>query len=245
MRCKEADLKISVVVPAFNEEKLLAASLASIRAAMSGFTDKGWSTELILCDNNSTDRTAEIARAAGAIVVFEPVNQIGRARNCGAAAATGDWLVFVDADSHPSPELFAEVATTIESGKCLFGGVTVKMESRHQFANAFTALWNAISRLGKYAAGSFIFCETAAFRQIGGFDNQFYASEEIDLSRRLKSLARATGKRAVILHRHPILTSDRKMQASIPQRELFPTHLSSHLQPPTHSPQPWNLPPLV
>ena len=66
-----------------------------------------------MCDNNSKDRTAEIARAAGARVVFEPVNQIARARNAGAAAATGIWLVFVDADSHPSAALFDEVAGQI------------------------------------------------------------------------------------------------------------------------------------
>jgi len=59
---------------------------------------------MIVCDNNSTDRTAEIARAAGAIVVYEPVNQIARRRNCGAAAATGDWLIFVDADSIRAPD---------------------------------------------------------------------------------------------------------------------------------------------
>ena len=49
-------------------------------------------------------------------MVFEPVNQIARARNTGAAAATGDWLVFIDADSHPSAELFAEVAEQIGGG---------------------------------------------------------------------------------------------------------------------------------
>ena len=66
------------------------------------FTARGWTTELIVCDNNSSDATPAIAAAAGARVVFEPVNQIGRARNAAAAAATGDWLVFVDADSHPT-----------------------------------------------------------------------------------------------------------------------------------------------
>ncbi len=205
-------MKISVVIPAFNEEKLISASLASVRSAMTSLSDKDWETELIVCDNNSTDRTAELARTAGAIVVFEPVNQIARARNCGALAATGDWLVFVDADSYPSRELFAEVAAAIASGTCLFGGVTVKMQGRHPFARIGTAIWNRVSRLGKYAAGSFIFCETSAFRQIGGFDNRLFASEEIDLSQRLKLLARAAGKRAVILHRHPILTSDRKVR---------------------------------
>jgi glycosyltransferase involved in cell wall biosynthesis len=222
----EADLKISVVIPAFNEEKLIATSLASIRNAMSGFSDHGWETELIVCDNNSTDRTAELARAAGATVVFEPVNQIARARNCGAAAASGDWLVFVDADSYPSRELFAEVAAAIESGTCVFGGVTVKMQGRHPFARIGTTIWNRVSRVGKLAAGSFIFCETAAFRQIGGFDNRLFAGEEIDLSQRLKKISRAAGKRAVILHRHPILTSDRKVHL-YSGRELFRLLLGS------------------
>src|SRR5262245_15085952 len=114
-------VKISVIVPAYNEEKLLPATLQSIRGAMAGFTRNGWATELLVCDNNSTDRTAELARAAGAKVVFEPVNQIGRARNAGAAGAGGDWLVFVDADSHPSEALFADVAEAIRSGQYMAG----------------------------------------------------------------------------------------------------------------------------
>jgi len=83
-------VKISIVVPAFNEEKLLGDSLARMKSAADVFGRRGWETELVVCDNNSTDRTAEIARGAGALIVFEPVNQIARARNRGAAAATGD-----------------------------------------------------------------------------------------------------------------------------------------------------------
>src|SRR5207247_8247756 len=124
-------VKISIIVPAFNEEKLIAETLRSIRAAGEGFPSPGWAVEVIVCDNNSTDRTGELARAAGATVVFEPLNQIARARNSGAAAASGDWLVFVDADSHPSAELFGEVADQIETGKCLAGGCTVKMDGHY------------------------------------------------------------------------------------------------------------------
>jgi glycosyltransferase involved in cell wall biosynthesis len=210
-RKTEAPLKMSVVVPAFNEEKLITASLGSMREAMTAFTARGWETELVVCDNNSTDRTAELARAAGATVVFEPVNQIGRARNTGAAAAAGDWLLFVDADSHPSGALFEEVADAAQSGKFLYGGATIKLEGQHRVADAVTGLWNRISRIGKYAAGSFLFCETAAFRKLGGFDLRLYAGEEIDLSERLHKLARETGRRGIIFHRHPILTSARKV----------------------------------
>ena len=94
VRCYARAVKISIVVPAFNEERLLGGSLAQIKSAAGAFTQRGWDFELIVCDNNSTDRTAEIARAAGATVVFEPVNQIARARNSGAAAApaTGWFL---------------------------------------------------------------------------------------------------------------------------------------------------------
>ena len=82
-------MRVSVIVPAFNEEQGLAASLRSIRQAMKVLDVAGWSSELIVCDNNSTDRTAAIAREEGAHVVFEPINQISRARNTGAARATG------------------------------------------------------------------------------------------------------------------------------------------------------------
>jgi len=205
-------VKISVVVPAFNEERLLGESLAQIKSAAHAFAQRGWDFELIVCDNNSTDRTAEIARAAGAIVVFEPVNQIARARNSGAAAATGDWLIFVDADSRPNAGLFAEVAGQISSGHCLAGGVTVRMDEKHPAAGFATWLWNCASRIGRLLAGSFIFCETAAFRKTGGFSNELFAAEELELSRRLRKLARETNRKIIILHHHPLITSARKMR---------------------------------
>lgn len=201
---------VSVVVPAFNEAGGLAATLASIEAATAAFDQRGWRHEVIVCDNNSTDATAAIAGAAGAIVVFEPINQISRARNTGAAAATGDWLVFVDADSHPPPELFADAAAAIAQGRCLAGGATVTIDSNDAMGRAIVRLWNAISRTLRLAAGSFIFCETAAFREAGGFSLELFAAEEIDLFNRLKRLARRRERTIVILHDHPLVTSDRK-----------------------------------
>ena len=204
-------MKISIVVPAFNEEKLIAETLRAINAAREAFTPAAWESELIVCDNNSTDRTAELARAAGATVVFEPVNQIARARNCGAAAATGDWIIFVDADSQPTRELFADVVEQIRGGRCLAGGVTVRLDPTPFVVVLVIGSWNAISRVMKWAAGSFIYCETAAFREVGGFSNELFVSEELDLSIRLKKLARRKGRRMVILTRHPLLTSARKL----------------------------------
>jgi glycosyltransferase involved in cell wall biosynthesis len=204
-------VKVSLVIPAYNEEKLLPATLDSIRWAAEAFRSRGWDHEIIVCDNNSKDRTSEIARARGAHVAFEPINQIGRARNRGAGAATGDWMIFVDADSHPSRELFADVAEVIAAGRCLAGGSTVRLDEPHFAWKVLTGLWNVISRVKKWAPGSFIFCETAAFREVGGFSEKLFASEELELFQRLHKLARARKKTIVILHRHPLVTSARKV----------------------------------
>jgi len=204
-------LKLSVVVPAFNEERLLAGTLASIKAAATVFDGAGgW--ELIVCDNNSTDRTAEIARAAGARVVFEPHNQISRARNTGAAAATGEWLLFVDADSSPSAGLLAELRAAIDSGTCLAGGSTIAADSDSFLFRMAIRTWNVISRICSWGAGSFIYCERKAFSELGGFSVDLYASEELDLFQRLKPLARRHGRKILILHGNPMHTSDRKMR---------------------------------
>jgi glycosyltransferase involved in cell wall biosynthesis len=205
-------MKISVVIPAFNEEKLIVDSLRAIKQAMTAFSERGWATELIVCNNNSTDRTAALAENEGAKVVFEPINQISRARNCGAAAATGDWLVFVDADSYPSRELFADAAEKMETGAFLAGGVIVKMDEAPLAAHLFCSIWNLVSRTTRWVAGSFIFCNTDAFRKVGGFSTELFASEEIDLSKKLKAHAKRVGKRMVILKAHPLITSGRKLK---------------------------------
>ncbi len=214
-------MRISIIVPAFNEERLLAGSLAAMRDAAGIFDDRGWASELIVCDNNSTDRTAEIARAAGASVVFEPVNQIARARNTGASAATGDWLLFIDADSYPCPALFTDVAERIESGRVIGGGTTIRIHHKQWMARCGIAMWNLGSRVAKIMAGSFIFVDAAAFRQIGGFSHEWFAGEELDFSRRLGKSAKGTKRSIVILHRHPLETSARKADLYTPWEAMW------------------------
>ena len=205
-------MKISIIIPAFNEERLLRETLSHVNSARAAFTALGWESELIVCDNNSKDRTADIARSAGATVVFEPVNQIARARNRGADVATGDWLLFIDADSRPSQALFADTAHAINSRGCVAGGCIVRLEDGYPVANFFIGFWNLLSRRLRIMAGSFIFCEAAVFRKIGGFNNEMFAGEELDLSKRLQQIARETDREIVILHRHPLLTSARKVR---------------------------------
>src|SRR5688500_16557997 len=102
-------MHLSIIIPAFNEERLIEQCLKSIYASLAANNKPGFTSEIIVVDNNSTDNTATLAKQAGVRVVFEPINQIGRARNTGAAEATGDWLLFVDADSVLNPELLADI----------------------------------------------------------------------------------------------------------------------------------------
>ena len=153
----EWGVRISIIVPAFNEEKLLAGSLAAIDRSRRVFASHGWESEVIVCDNNSRDRTGDIARQGGAAVVFEPVNGIARARNRGAAAATGDWLIFIDADSHPSPRLFEQTVREIEGGRCIGGGARIDFFHHLGGSGLVTAIWNTPSQLFPLASGSYIF----------------------------------------------------------------------------------------
>ena len=204
-------MHLSIVIPAFNEALLIERSLQSAAVSIAANQTSGFTFEIIVVDNNSTDDTAELARQAGVRVVFEPVNHIGRARNAGAAQATGDWLLFLDADSLLSPELLADIIRVIESGKYVGCGSTLRMEGLPWWANVTLLLWTGTSVLFCWAAGALVVCRRDAFQEVGGFDQDLYALDEIQLSKRLKQWGRRHGLQFTILTKHPLETSSRKV----------------------------------
>lgn len=185
--------------------------MKAIHEAVRVFNEAGWEWELIVCDNNSKDRTSEVARELGARIVFEPVNQIGRARNTGAAAASGEWLMFIDGDSEPSVDLFRKTLGHMRDEKILAGGCIMEQDMDGAVLNTLTECWNWFSRAMRWMAGSYIFVRAEAFRDVGGFDLKRYAGEEIVLSRALKRLARNRRQRLVIISEHRLRTSSRKL----------------------------------
>jgi hypothetical protein len=94
----------------------------------------------------------------------------------------------------------------------LAGGCVMRTDVDHAVINGLTSAWNGLSRRLRWMAGSFIFCRSAAFREVGGFNERLYASEEIDLSRRLKRLARKRRQEVVIIDDETLLTSGRKVR---------------------------------
>jgi glycosyltransferase involved in cell wall biosynthesis len=204
-------MHLSIIIPAFNEARLIEGSLQSVVASIAANQKSGFTSEIIVVDNNSTDNTAELARRAGATVVFEPINQIGRARNAGAAQATGDWLLFLDADSLLSPGLLADIIKLIASGKYVGCGSTLRMDRLPWWANLTLRFWTSVSVLCRWAAGALVVCRRDAFQEVGGFDQELYALDEIRLSKQLKQWGRRHSLQFTILTGHPLETSSRKV----------------------------------
>ena len=201
---------VSVVIPAFNEAKRLPLCLHRIREAFRASPEIAAAYEIIVCDNNSTDETAAIADLSGCQVVFEPINQISRARNTGASVASGQWLLFIDADSWPSPDLIKDIVPLLSDTSCIGCGSTIRVVDGPRW---FKFVWeskNWSMRTFKWCAGGFILCRRDAFLEIGGFSEEHYIFEELDFVRRLQTLAAKRDQRFLVLHEHPFSTSGRR-----------------------------------
>ena len=194
---------ISFVVPAHNEELELPATLRAIHAAVSS---SGQSYEINVVDDASTDATPEIASSAGARVVHIDRRQIAAARNAGGQAAHGEYLFFVDADTRINRAHVSEAIAAMEAGYS-GGSARVNMDGLipiwgRLLLRGFSSIYFGLN-LG---AGAFLFTTRRNFDFIGGFDEQYFAGEEVYFSLELKKL----GGFKVL--REPVITSGRKFR---------------------------------
>jgi len=209
----------SIIIPAFNEDAYLPQALHSVNSSIAGVPGKA---EVIVVDNNSTDRTAEIAHIMGARVVPEPINQIARARNTGARAALGRYLIFVDADTKVTTGLLTKALENMKSGRIVGGGVVVAADRPLEpAAQSIFDAWNRFSQLFNIAAGCFVYCERVAFEAIGGFSQRVYASEELWFSIHMNLWAWRNGKRFRVIRDQPAVTSIRKLDWFSPARLML------------------------
>lgn len=215
-------MQLSIIVPAYNEEKLLTATLRCIRAAMEPLAN---TCELIVVDNESTDRTRAIAKEAGARIVDEQVHNIGRVRNTGAAAAKGEVLVFIDADTQVPEKLFQKIEQVMQEPDCPGGAVAVEYERFERWSmRLYSSGWAFWGRVFNMKQGAAQFCRKDVFEKLSGYDETIFLGEDIEFYWRLTKFAKENGGTLSYIDAPKVKTSARRFDNMSFLKTLVLTH---------------------
>jgi len=201
---------ISLVIPAYNEEDYLPACLDAVMQNVAGKA-----VEIIVVDNNSTDRTKEVVERYPAVTyVFEPMKGITRARQRGFLESTGDILAYVDADTCPPPGWIDQIWQQFGRDTklaCLSGPYSFYDLSgiRNKISTGWFVAAQPLYRITGYmmVGGNFAI-RRDVLEKMGGFDSsiEFYG-EDVDIGKR-------ASKHGTVLFstRFVMPTSGRRMQ---------------------------------
>lgn len=191
--------RLSIIIPAVDE----AEGLATILPALAPLRRAGH--EVIVVDGGSRDSSRDQARTLADRVLM---SSRGRARqmNAGAAAASGEVLLFLHADSLIPGD--ADAAIVRAMGMSCWGRFDVRLRDRGWYFRIIEGFMNARSRLTGIATGDqAIFVHRAAFERVGGYPD-IPLMEDVAISRLLKTIARPA------CLRHKVVTSTRRWRAN-------------------------------
>ncbi|MCM2270305.1 MAG: glycosyltransferase [Thermoanaerobaculia bacterium] len=201
--------RISLVVPAYNEERFLPRLLDSVDAARAAYPGGPGEVEVVVADNASTDRTAELAAARGCRVARVERRAIAAARNGGAAIARGEILAFTDADGRIHRDTFAAVERAVASGRVVAGATGVTLDRWSPGIALSWALLAPAAWLSGLDTGV-VFCRRADFDAVGGYDASRLYAEDVAFLLALRRHGRADGRRLTRLRGVKAITSTRK-----------------------------------
>jgi glycosyltransferase involved in cell wall biosynthesis len=187
----EPSPRISLIIPAFNEEELLPRLLDSVDVARATYSG---TVEVVVADNASTDGTAEIARRRGCRVATVERRAIASVRNGGAAAARGEIFAFTDADGRVHPRTFEVIDRAIASGRIVAGATGGRFERWSPGLLTTFVLFAPIAMATGFDTGV-VFCHRDDFAAIGGYDEQRLFAEDVAFLLALRRHGKATGRR--------------------------------------------------
>ena len=199
-------MRVSVIIPALNEEKSISATIESIMPL--------GPHEIIVVDGGSTDRTIALCRELGIDVLF---SSRGRATqmNLGARQATGEALLFVHADTQLPSSALDDIDLALADARIVGGRFDVRLEGKHWMLKLIGAMISLRSRISRVATGDQgIFVRRDVFAELGGYP-ELPLMEDIALSRALKR----RGRLACLRSR--VVTSARRWEADGIWRTIF------------------------
>ena len=186
---------LSVVIPTLNEEPQIGGAVANALAA--------GAAEVVVADGGSTDRTVEVAFAAGARVVRGARGR-GSQLNLGAAEAEGAVLCFLHADARLAPDAGRQIEAALRDPRTAGGNFRVRFGSSLH-GRGLAAFYHVIRQLGLYYGDSAIFCRRSAFEAAGGFPPH-PIMEDVAMAQRLRRRGR------VAYLRGPVHASPRRWE---------------------------------
>lgn len=181
--------KVSIIIPAYNEESYIKDTLKSIENNKKSYKD----IEIIVVCDSCTDKTFEIASKVKDVKIFSVSGKKASiAKNKGAKHAVSDFYIFLDADTRLSKDAIKEVMKELIANQGKSVG-TLKVSPYPKKKVAIMMMWikNLIfwSRLYPGTNGV-IFCSKELFDKIGGFDENLSCREDGNFMKRAKALAR-------------------------------------------------------
>ena len=189
-------MRLSIIIPVLND----AASLASLLEGAQAWRAAGHET--IVADGGSHDQSAEIARPLCDEVVVAPRGRASQ-MNAGAAAASGDALLFLHADTRLPADAPAAIVDALDAG-AVWGRFDIRIVGRSRWLPTVSRMVNWRSRLTGVATGDqAMFVRRDVFRRLGGFAD-LPLMEDVEFSKRLRALG------APACLRGPALTSGRR-----------------------------------
>ena len=204
-------MSISVIVPAYNEERYLGEALKSIQRAKEFLLKKdAVPIEIIVVDNGSTDSTSDIALSSGASVVKETKHNVARVRNAGASFAKGKVLVFIDADTIVPDELLWRINEVMVSPSCFGGAVDTDYRPAKTLVNIYLQLWRILGKLAGMAQGATQFCRRDVYASMLGYDEALYMGEDIDFYWRMKQFAHRQNAQVCFIEDIQVVPSTRR-----------------------------------
>src|SRR2546421_3451319 len=207
----QTDIRQTLVIPAHNEEALLPRLLDTVDVARARYSFGPGAIDVVVADNASTDRTAEVAAARGCRVVPVAKRAIAASRNGGAASAQSPILAFVDADTQIHPDTFNGIERALANERVIGGATGVTLE---RWSLALLATYAAIIPLVLVTGmdAGVVFCRRSDFIEVGGYNERLLVTEDAAFLWALKRLGRARLQRLTLRPSAKAVASTRKVE---------------------------------